>query len=241
MRVRDAYQIRVWQSGIFLRMEAAKVADTDHCGSDQGGAVPRRHSAPLALRAIVLAHLQRCTADDCKTLHPRSKTVRATRSTGLPTATRASCRRPAAAPTDHQYPWLGFVNRKPAAKCAWPYSTARAGRLGGIRLQSIAHVDSDNLLSGFIHRYPLLMEIAAAALALAFGAFLLPLCIFYYRLRRLGPLRGRHCGAHLLQRYSTGSDTAPSRLGSSCLDPYGLCTLLFKALRLWWHVGANVT
>ena len=91
----------------------------------------------------------------------------------------------------------------------------------------------------FIHRYPLIMEIAAAALALAFGAFLLPLCIFYSGSAALG----RYEGATAERIYSTvfdGLGHGSIAAWIVVLGPYALY-LLFKALRLWWRVGANVT
>jgi hypothetical protein len=79
-------------------------------------------------------------------------------------------------------------------------------------------------------------ELALAALALLFGAVLMPALIFYSGASLLGRYEGASPG-HLYGTIFTGLGQGSPASWGVLLGPYGLY-LLFKALRAWWRAGA---
>jgi hypothetical protein len=84
---------------------------------------------------------------------------------------------------------------------------------------------------------PWSMELGMAGLALAIGAGLMPVLIFYAGVASLGRYEGASLG-RLYQSLFMGLKESSIAAWVVLLGPYGLY-LLFKALRAWWRLGAR--
>lgn len=82
-------------------------------------------------------------------------------------------------------------------------------------------------------------EILLTVLVLAAGLVLMPVLVFYAG----SSLLGRYEGAsleHMFQSVYAGLQAGSVASWIVLLGPYGLY-LLFRALRLWWRLGARLT
>jgi hypothetical protein len=84
---------------------------------------------------------------------------------------------------------------------------------------------------------PWSVEVGLAGLALAIGAGLMPVLIFYAGVASLGRYEGASLG-RLYQTLFQGLKESSIAAWVVLLGPYGLY-LLFKALRAWWRVGSR--
>jgi hypothetical protein len=86
-------------------------------------------------------------------------------------------------------------------------------------------------------RSPWAFELAAALFWLLVGVALMPVAIFYAGIAALGRYEGASLG-HLYATLFAGIGEASIASWVVILGPYALY-LLFKALRVWWRVGAT--
>jgi hypothetical protein len=84
---------------------------------------------------------------------------------------------------------------------------------------------------------PWVLESAIAALGLLAGVALMPVLIFYAGVAALGRYDGASLGA-LYASIFAGLKAGSAASWLVFLGPYGLY-LLFRALRVWWRVGAG--
>jgi hypothetical protein len=82
-------------------------------------------------------------------------------------------------------------------------------------------------------------ELALAVFGLLFGAALMPALIFYAGAASLGRYEGASLG-RLYHSLFAGLGQESIASWVVLLGPYGLY-LLFKGLRAWWRVGAQIS
>jgi hypothetical protein len=81
-------------------------------------------------------------------------------------------------------------------------------------------------------------ELGLAALALAVGLCIMPVLIFYAGASLLGRYDGASLGRSFESMYR-GLGSGSGAAWTILLGPYAFY-LLFKGLRLWWRVSANL-
>lgn len=86
-------------------------------------------------------------------------------------------------------------------------------------------------------KQPWIVELIAACAALAVGAALMPVLIFYVGLATLGRYEGASLGA-LFSSVFGGLKEPSLAAWLVVLGPY-LLYLLFRALKAWWRAGAE--